>query len=82
LRQDIAPQGIKTKKEREEKMANIPEKTDKGRRDFLKLAGATAPAAVAAAALGASAGEAEAAPAKPGLQDTDHTRAYFASARF
>lgn len=54
------------------------------RRDFLKIAGATAPgAALAVAATGA-----EAAPvAAPDLssnkmQDTAHTRAYFDSARF
>ena len=54
------------------------------RRDFLKLAGAAAPAAVAAVAVGAPA-QAAAQPADPGatrLQDTDHTRAYLASARF
>ncbi len=52
------------------------------RRDFLKLAGTAAPAAVAAAALS---GEAEAAAApvdETRLQDTAHTRAYFDSARF
>ena len=53
------------------------------RRDFLKLAGTTAP--VAAVALAAGATEAEA--AEPDLslekmQDTAHTRAYLASARF
>lgn len=53
------------------------------RRDFLKLAGTTAP--VAAVAL--TAGEAEAAPSPVDLssdkmQDTAHTRAYLASARF
>ncbi len=54
------------------------------RRDFLKLAGTAAPAAVAAVA---TAGQAEAGPALPVLksetmQDTAHTRAYFESARF
>ena len=54
------------------------------RRDFLKLAGAAAPAAVAAAAVGAPQ-EAAAQPVDPSatrLQDTEHTRAYLASARF
>ena len=65
-------------------MARTRTQADTSRRDFLKLASASAPAAVVAAAtLGA--GEAEAAgaeaPAK-GLQDTAHTRAYYASARF
>ena len=60
-------------------------KTEKeaSRRDFLKLAGTTAP--VAAVALATTTGEVEA--AEPDLssnkmQDTAHTRAYLASARF
>ena len=53
------------------------------RRDFLKLAGTAAPAAVAAAAVSGTAAEA----AEPDLssdkmQDTAHTRAYLDSARF
>lgn len=53
------------------------------RRDFLKLAGTAAPAAVAIAATAGTAAEA----AQPDLssdrmQDTAHTRAYFDSARF
>lgn len=53
------------------------------RRDFLKLAGTTAPAAVAAVAVGSAPAEA----AEPDLssdrmQDTAHTRAYYDSARF
>ncbi len=53
------------------------------RRDFLKLAGTAAPAAVAAAALSGT--EAQAADAPTGetrIQDTAHTRAYLDSARF
>jgi hypothetical protein len=55
------------------------------RRDFLKLAGTAAPAAAVAVATAGS--EANAAPAKPDLssdkmQDTAHTRAYYAAARF
>ena len=53
------------------------------RRDFLKLAGTTAPAAVAVAAGGAT--QAAAQPAdlsSETMQDTDHTRAYFESTRF
>ncbi len=61
-----------------------PEQTaNRGRRNFLKLASASAPAVVAAVALSGT--EAEAAAPAAGetlLQDTDHTRAYFASARF
>lgn len=54
-----------------------------GRRDFLKMAGTAAPAAVALAATGG----AQAAPAEPDLsantmQDTAHTRAYLKSAKF
>ena len=53
------------------------------RRDFLKLAATTAPAAVAAVATGATSAEAatEAKPAS-GLQDTAQTRAYYQTARF
>ncbi|MEP1942392.1 MAG: twin-arginine translocation signal domain-containing protein [Sulfitobacter sp.] len=53
------------------------------RRDFLKLAGATAPAA--AVALGGSTSAAEAQPVdltSEKMQDTAHTRAYLDSARF
>ncbi|MBB96114.1 MAG: twin-arginine translocation pathway signal protein [Rhodobacteraceae bacterium] len=55
------------------------------RRDFLKLAGTTAPIAAAVAVTGAT--EAEAGPAEPDagsdrIQDTAHTRAYYDSARF
>ena len=60
-------------------------KKDEGtnRRDFLKLAGTTAP--VAAVALAAGAQTAEANPVDPTsekMQDTAHTRAYLDSARF
>ncbi len=53
------------------------------RRDFLKMASVSAPAALAAVAVSGSAVEA----AEPdqngsGLQDTAHTRAYFESAKF
>lgn len=53
------------------------------RRDFLKLAGTTAP--VAAAALAAGGTQAEASEpdlASDKMQDTAHTRAYYSSARF
>ncbi|MFC3118356.1 ubiquinol-cytochrome c reductase iron-sulfur subunit N-terminal domain-containing protein [Jhaorihella thermophila] len=59
-------------------------KTEDGasRRDFLKLAGTAAPAAVAAAALGDTAEAAELPTDETRLQDTAHTRAYYDSARF
>ena len=53
------------------------------RRDFLKMAGTTAP--VAAVALAASSDTAEAKPVdltSETMQDTAHTRAYLDSARF
>ena len=62
----------------------MTKKTDgTNRRDFLKLAGTTAP--VAAVALAAGATEAEAQPVdltSEKMQDTAHTRAYLDSARF
>ncbi|KCV81825.1 hypothetical protein ATO10_10780 [Actibacterium atlanticum] len=55
----------------------------KSRRDFLKLAGTSAPLAAIAVASGSTQADA----AEPDLssekmQDTAHTRAYFESARF
>ena len=52
------------------------------RRDFLKLAGTSAPVAVAALAV--SGGKAEAAEPESamGLKKTDHVKKYLASARF
>lgn len=62
----------------------MTKKTDgTNRRDFLKLAGTTAP--VAAVALAAGTTEAEAKPVdltSEMMQDTAHTRAYLDSARF
>ena len=56
----------------------------KDRRDFLKFAGTAAP--LAAVAVATTGGEAEAAKApdlsSDRLQDTEHTRAYYAAARF
>ena len=57
--------------------------TGASRRDFLKLAGTTAP--LAAVALAAGGDPAEAQPVDPTsdkMQDTAHTRAYLDSARF
>ncbi|MEM8849636.1 MAG: twin-arginine translocation signal domain-containing protein [Pseudomonadota bacterium] len=53
--------------------------TDESRRGFLKLA-ATAPVAAAATGVATQA-VADEAP-KSGLADTEHTRAFYASARF
>ena len=62
----------------------MTKKTDgTNRRDFLKLAGTTAP--VAAVALAAGTTQAEAQPVdltSEKMQDTAHTRAYLDSARF
>ena len=56
---------------------------DAGRRGFLKLAGAAAPAvAVAAATGGAGEASAEAAPEGAGLRETAHVKQYWDSARF
>ncbi|MFK7753011.1 MAG: ubiquinol-cytochrome c reductase iron-sulfur subunit N-terminal domain-containing protein [Sedimentitalea sp.] len=52
------------------------------RRDFLKMATTTAPAAVAAAAVGTSAQAADLPTDETRLQDTAHIRAYLESARF
>ena len=52
------------------------------RRDFLKLAGTAAPAAVAAASLGGKAAAEELPADETRLQDTAHTRAYYDSLRF
>jgi hypothetical protein len=53
------------------------------RRDFLKLAGTTAPVAAVALAAGTSAAEANPVdPTSETMQDTAHTRAYLDSARF
>lgn len=53
------------------------------RRDFLKLAGTAAPAAVAVAAGGATQAAAEPVDlSSETMQDTAHTRAYLESTRF
>ena len=53
------------------------------RRDFLKIAGTTAPAAVVAVASGTSAATASPADLSSNeMQDTAHTRAYLDSVRF
>lgn len=60
-------------------------KDDKGasRRDFLKLASVSAPAAAVAMVAAPDGAEAAVPDAKgDGLRDTAHARAYFESARF
>lgn len=52
------------------------------RRDFLKMAGTSAPAAVAAMAVSTEAASAEEAPQALGLRKTEHVKKYLASARF
>jgi len=52
------------------------------RRDFLKLAGTAAPAAVAIAATTQAAEAQPVDPTSDKMQDTVHTRAYLDSARF
>ena len=56
--------------------------TNTGRRDFLKLTATTAPLAAVAMATGETAEAAEPDLSRETMQDTAHTRAYFASARF
>ena len=52
------------------------------RRDFLKLAGTSAPAAVAAMAVGTTDAAAEEVVQGSGLRKTEHVKKYLASARF
>jgi hypothetical protein len=61
----------------------MTEKTDEGRRNFLKLAAVGAPAAAAATTV-ATTEEAEAATESKGegLRKTAHVKAYLESARF
>ncbi|MEQ9042068.1 MAG: twin-arginine translocation pathway signal protein [Silicimonas sp.] len=52
------------------------------RRDFLKFAGTSAPAAVAAMAVGTTEAAADEAAGGSGLKKTEHVKKYLASARF
>jgi hypothetical protein len=52
------------------------------RRDFLKLASVSVPAAAVAATLGTAVEAATVEDSGEGMRDTPHTRAYFESARF
>ena len=57
-------------------------KAGESRRDFLKLAGTAAPAAVAAAVVAPEKAEADELHAGEGLRKTPHVEAYLKSARF
>ncbi len=63
-------------------MSKTSDKGGASRRDFLKLASVSAPAAVAAATLTGTNAIAAPDTAGEGLRDTAHTKAYFDSARF
>lgn len=52
------------------------------RREFLKLASVSVPAAAVAAAIGTPVEAATVEDSGEGMRDTPHTRAYFESARF
>ncbi|MEO0912203.1 MAG: twin-arginine translocation pathway signal protein [Pseudomonadota bacterium] len=58
------------------------QKTETSRRGFLKLAGTSAPAAVAAMAAGSEAVADTAEPEGEGLRKTAHVKAYLETARF
>lgn len=58
------------------------QKSGESRRDFLKLAGTAAPAAVAAAVASPKGAEAAETEAGAGLRKTAHVEAYLKSARF
>ncbi len=58
------------------------EKADTSRRDFLRLAAASAPAAVAVAASGGTAAAAEVEGEAGGFRETPHVLAYYESAKF
>jgi len=55
---------------------------DTKRRNFLKLASASVPAAALSVAVGSEAAAVELPDDTSGLQDTAHTRAYLETARF
>lgn len=63
-------------------MAKTTERTDEGRRNFLKLAATAAPAAAVTAVAGGEAEATEAPAEGAGLRKTPHVEAYLASARF
>ena len=64
-------------------MSKKEEGAENSRRNFLKLAAVSAPAAAAATALSGTAAQAvELEEVGSGLRDTAHTDAYFKSAKF
>ena len=63
-------------------MGKIKDAKQASRRDFLKIAATTAPAAAAATVLTGTETAATEQPIKKGIQDTAHTRAYYQSAKF
>jgi len=64
-------------------MSKKPEGDHTSRRDFLKLAGTSVPAAAAVVALAPAMADADVADAGgSGLRETEHTRAYLKAARF
>ena len=63
-------------------MTKPEKKADEGRRNFLKLAAMSAPAAAATAVTGTEAEAAEEASSGSGLRKTPHVQAYLDSARF
>ena len=60
----------------------MTQETKATRRDFLKIAGTTAPVAAVATVVAAPSEAAEPDLTSEKMQDTAHTRAYLASARF
>lgn len=60
----------------------MSEKERANRRDFLKLAATSAPAAAVAAVAAPGSAEAAAEEASEGLRATEHTKKYYDSARF
>ncbi len=57
-------------------------KDGKSRRDFLRIAGTAAPAALAAAAVAPGEAKADEAPQGSGYRKTEHVRQYLKTARF
>ena len=57
-------------------------KTGASRRDFLKLAGSSAPVAAVALAAGTQEAAAEETPGSLGLKKTEHVKQYLDTARF
>ena len=63
-------------------MTESAKKADEGRRNFLKLAAVSAPAAAATAVTGTEAEARTEEPKGSGLRKTAHVQAYLDSARF